>query len=97
VPWCEPCSRFYNPNTLEPDGSCPACGNRLAVDSRSARGTSASVPATPPTDAARAAGLSADDDEELKAPWHFWVMVAAVALYLGWRLVQLVAWALERA
>jgi hypothetical protein len=25
-----------------------------------------------------------------KAPWHFKLMVAAVVLYLGWRLVQLI-------
>jgi hypothetical protein len=24
VPWCEPCGRFYNPNTLSSDGTCPA-------------------------------------------------------------------------
>ncbi len=25
-------------------------------------------------------------------PWHFWLTLAALALYLGWRLVQGVAW-----
>jgi hypothetical protein len=30
MPWCETCSRFLNPNTLEPDGSCPACGRTVA-------------------------------------------------------------------
>jgi hypothetical protein len=24
VPWCEPCGRFYNPNTLTTEGTCPA-------------------------------------------------------------------------
>jgi hypothetical protein len=28
------------------------------------------------------------------APWHFWLLVAAIVLYLGWRLVQLVLWLL---
>jgi hypothetical protein len=27
-----------------------------------------------------------------RAPWHFWLMVVAVVAYLGWRLVQGVAW-----
>ncbi len=31
MPWCETCDRFYNPNTLEADGSCPTCG-RLVAD-----------------------------------------------------------------
>ena len=31
---------------------------------------------------------------ELKTPWHFKLLVAAVVLYLGWRLVQMVGWLL---
>jgi hypothetical protein len=31
VPWCATCDRFYNPNTLNPDGTCPQCG-RAVVD-----------------------------------------------------------------
>jgi len=27
-----------------------------------------------------------------KAPWHFWVMVVALVGYLGWRLVEAIAW-----
>ena len=27
-------------------------------------------------------------DEQVKIPWHFWVMVAATVLYLGWRIIQ---------
>lgn len=27
-------------------------------------------------------------------PWHFWVLMAAMTVYLGWRLVQLVLWLL---
>jgi hypothetical protein len=30
MPWCETCSRFLNPNTLDHDGSCPACGRVVA-------------------------------------------------------------------
>lgn len=26
VPWCETCDRFYNPNTVNDDGTCPTCG-----------------------------------------------------------------------
>jgi hypothetical protein len=28
-----------------------------------------------------------------RAPWHFKLLVAAVVVYLGWRVLQLVAWA----
>ena len=30
--------------------------------------------------------------DEPKAPWHFKLLVAAVCVYLAWRLVQLVQW-----
>jgi hypothetical protein len=23
-----------------------------------------------------------------RVPWHFWIVVAALAVYLGWRLIQ---------
>jgi hypothetical protein len=32
------------------------------------------------------------DEEKVKVPWHFWVLVVAVVAYLGWRLIQGVAW-----
>ncbi|HEY3142016.1 MAG TPA: hypothetical protein VGJ86_12845 [Acidimicrobiales bacterium] len=30
MPWCEGCSRFLNPNTLNADGTCPECGRKVA-------------------------------------------------------------------
>jgi hypothetical protein len=30
VPWCDTCDRFYNPNSVDPDGTCRTCGARLA-------------------------------------------------------------------
>jgi len=29
VPHCDTCERFYNPNTLRPDGRCPECDDQL--------------------------------------------------------------------
>ena len=29
MPWCETCDRFYNPNSLRADGTCPTCGRRV--------------------------------------------------------------------
>ena len=34
-----------------------------------------------------------DDDASTKAPWHFWVLVVALVAYLGWRLVEVIIWA----
>lgn len=64
MPWCDPCERFYNPNSLRPDGTCPTCDTKLAE------------PSTGST----------------KVPWHFWMLLLALAVYLGWRLVELVVW-----
>lgn len=30
MPWCDTCDRFYNPNTLAADGTCPTCGRSVA-------------------------------------------------------------------
>ena len=70
MPWCDDCSRFWNPNTLSPEGACPTCGRTIAR-------TGADAP-------------------EVKAPWHFKLLVAAAGAYLAWRAVQGVAWLVER-
>jgi hypothetical protein len=31
-------------------------------------------------------------DESVKAPWHFKLLLAAVVIYLGWRLIQMIGW-----
>jgi hypothetical protein len=68
MPWCEGCQKFYSPNTLRPDGTCP---EHHVV--------------TEPVEAA--AG-----PEHTRAPWHFWVLLVALVIYLGWRFVQGVGW-----
>ena len=70
MPFCETCDRFYNPNTLRPDGSCPTCGRQVGEPSEA-------VAAAP------------------GAPWHFKLLLLAVVLYLGWRLVQGLVWVAE--
>lgn len=29
MPWCEDCSRFWNPSSMPPDASCPSCGRLI--------------------------------------------------------------------
>ena len=36
------------------------------------------------------------EGEELKAPFGFRLMVVLVVIYLGWRLVQGIAWVINR-
>lgn len=71
MPWCEECAKYYTPNSVSEDGTCPKCGAQLHA----------------PEDTA-----ATDDDRagDEKAPWHFKLMVAMVAAYLGWRVIDLV-------
>ena len=69
MPHCDTCDRFYNPNTVRPDGRCPGCEGQLAEP------------------------LTRFEHEP--TPWHFKLLVAATVIYLAWRLVQLVWWAIS--
>lgn len=71
VPWCHGCDRFYNPNSLRADGTCPTCDQVVAAPSE------ASDPA---------------EDSDSVAPWHFKVLIAVTAVYLGYRLLQGLSW-----
>jgi hypothetical protein len=66
MPWCEDCSKFWNPNSLPPDGTCPTCHRVIG------------------------------DPVDNRVPWHFWILVAAAGIYLGWRAIQGVEWLLTR-
>jgi hypothetical protein len=61
-------------------GSCPTCGRVVETPTRQ--------PITAKNIDLRklAAG---EDGEEPKTPWHFKVLMVLLALYLGWRIVQL--------
>lgn len=87
MPWCERCDRFLNPNSVATDGSCPSCGRTVEPAERAEvlRGGEASTDVDP----------REDGDDGVRAPWHFWVMVAGVVLYLGWRLVEGIFWAAQ--
>jgi hypothetical protein len=63
------------------DGTCPTCGRVLPA------GDGAAFDAK---EAAKSMDVRALAGEPDKVPWHFKLMVAALAVYLGWRLVQLV-------
>ena len=34
MPWCDDCQRFWNPNTMPAEGTCPTCGRVLAPPRR---------------------------------------------------------------
>jgi hypothetical protein len=87
VPWCSTCDRFLSPSTVDANGTCPICGH--PVDAGHAHHAPLTNP-TPPT------GPEADTDEPLDpVPWHFKLMLGALAIYLGYRALQGVEWVVQ--
>jgi hypothetical protein len=90
MPWCETCSKFWTPSSMNTDGSCPTCGRVLPV---------AEPPVTPPTSTTppepadpkepKKLDLKELAGEDAKAPWHFKVLMVLLIVYLGWRFIQL--------
>jgi hypothetical protein len=69
---------------MNEDGTCPTCG----------RNVEAAKPApqkvTPKNlDLHKLAAGDAGDPDDMKAPWHFKLLMVLLAVYLGWRIVQL--------
>ena len=86
MPWCDDCSKFWNPSSVGADGKCPTCGRQLPVAA-----TSGVAAAADP----RKVDLKELAGEE-KMPWHFKLLVVALVLYLGWRAFQGVEWLIGR-
>ena len=78
MPWCETCSKFWNPTSMTAAGECPACGRVIADPAKVATAT------------ATAAGTATA--KKSRVPWHFWLLLIALVIYLGFRAYQGVAW-----
>ena len=88
MPWCAACDRFLSPSTVHPDGTCPTCGH--AVDAGQAHPSSHVTEPTLPTEP------GSDTEEPLDpVPWHFKLMLGALAIYLGYRALQGVEWVVQ--
>ncbi len=31
MPWCEPCAKYWTPNSMNDDGTCPRCGEQVTA------------------------------------------------------------------
>lgn len=96
MPWCDTCEHYYNPNTVNDDGTCPKCGSKLAKPAqikraRAGKGANADARLVRANDAAHG-GDASPEEERVKAPWHFWVLLVALVIYLGYRLIEGIAW-----
>ena len=80
---------------MRADGTCPVCGRavepgraheRDAVDASESEHLAAVAATT-----ATAADVDADG-ERPSIPWHLWLLLAALAVYLGYRAFQGLEW-----
>jgi hypothetical protein len=94
MPWCEDCAKFWTPSSMTAEGACPTCGRVLAPPPEPGQPAGEGAPPAGKTitvkDIRRMAAGEDDGDEAPGAPWHFKLMLAALAIYLGYRAVQLV-------
>lgn len=67
---------------------CEDCAKYLTPTSLNDDGTCPSC-GRPVGEIEQRAAVEAEDE---RTPWHFKLLVAALAVYLGWRLVQAVGW-----
>lgn len=78
MPFCEDCAKYWAPATMAPDGSCPSCGRVLEQPKVQAVARGGERPS-----------LRELAGEDAKAPWHFKLLMVALAVYLAWRLLDL--------
>jgi len=75
---------------MKADGSCPTCGRVLPrATPAGAEGEDSAGEAGPPL-TAKDVNLREMAGNDAKAPWHFKLLMVLLAIYLGWRLVQLI-------
>lgn len=83
MPWCEDCAKYYAPSAMNDDGTCPSCG-RVLPEKQGAPITAKNL------DLKQLAAGESEGAQSEKAPWHFKLMLVLLAVYLGWRVLQLI-------
>jgi hypothetical protein len=66
---------------MNEDGTCPSCGRVVETPQRQ--------PITAKNLDIRKLAGGEEGTDAAKAPWHFKLLMVLLALYLGWRIVQL--------
>lgn len=71
---------------MNDDGTCPTCGRLVESPQPASLVTARTLNLKK-----LAAGADADDPDgdDASAPWHFKLLMVLLALYLGWRVVDL--------
>ena len=82
MPWCDDCSKFWNPPELAAGETCPTCGRRMGEPAGGGEETPAGRAPTEARTLTRARG----------APWHFKLMIIGVTVYMIYRIYWLIEW-----
>lgn len=77
MPWCETCTQYLAPNALTEEGDCPKCGNQCEAAQKNGTAKNGTEKSHAPKARKR------------KIPWHLWVLIIVLGVYLTWRLIQL--------
>ncbi len=75
MPWCEECARYHAPSAMGEGGTCPTCGRVLDV---------------PEPITAKNLDIHELAGEAGKTPWHFKLLMVLLAIYLTYRLIDLI-------
>ena len=84
MPWCEACAKYMAPSAMNADGSCPQCGREMQIATIHGRVTAKNLDLKK-----LARSGTSENDEDIRVPWHFKLLVGALVIYLSWRVVQL--------
>ena len=80
MPWCEECAKYWTPSAMNEDGTCPSCG----------RAVTAQQPITAKNlNLHRLAAGESGDEADMKAPWHFKLLMVMLGAYLVYRVFYL--------
>ena len=88
MPWCEECAKYWTPSAMTVEGTCPACGRSLEAQKPVTAPVSQPITAKN-LDLHKLAAGEHGNEADAKAPWHFKLLMVLLALYLGWRVVDL--------
>lgn len=83
MPWCEDCAKYWAPSAMNDDGTCPSCGRLVEAPKAASTVTARTL------DLKKLAAGADGTADDVRAPWHFKLLVVLLALYLGWRVVDL--------
>jgi hypothetical protein len=82
LPWCDDCSKFWNPPEMGSGGTCPSCSRPLVPAGEGGDGGQPDPSPSGTTSLTRAKG----------APWHFKLMVFGVTVYMVYRVYWFIEW-----